>query len=177
MLYIVTALKPEAQAFVDKYKLTKTKCADFTLFSSEELKIIISGIGVNNSKKAVEALIENFNLTDNDIIINTGICGADKKYKIGELIDIGSILYKEKKYIIDSNILNTITCKDVEVSKNLYNIADMESFGFYTASAKIKNRYIFKVVSDHFEPSKVTKEDTKKLIFGVIDDIFKKVKK
>ena len=176
MLYIVAALKPEAQAFVEKYSLTKTKCDNFTLFSSNELKLIICGIGVDNAKKATNVLIKNFKPTDDDIVINIGICGANKKYEIGELIKVDSIIYKDAKYIINTPILNTITCKDVEISQNIYEVVDMESFGFYEATNRIKNRYIYKVVSDHFEPSKVTKDATKKLIFSVIDNILKKVK-
>ena len=50
----------------------------------------------------------------------------------------------------------------------------MESFGFYDAvihSPAIKKFHILKVVSDHFEPQKVTKVGTKLLIFNAIDDI------
>lgn len=175
MLYIVTALKPEAQAFVDKYRLTKTKCGDFTLFCSENLKLIISGIGVDNATNATNALLEKFNPSFDDIFINIGICGANQKYHIGELIKIGSIVYKDKKYIINDNISNVIRCANSEISQDLYEIVDMESFGFYKATIGIKNRYIYKVVSDHFEPDIVTKEKTKKLIFGVIDEIIKEV--
>lgn len=176
MLYIVTALKPEAQAFVDKYRLSKTKCDNFTLFSGENLKVIVSGIGIENTKNAVRTLIEKFAPANNDTFINIGICGADKRYKIGELLEIGSIVYKEKKYMFDENISHTITCKEIEVSENICDIADMESFGFYTATKEIKNRCIYKVVSDHFEPNRVTKEGTKKLIFDIIDKIIKEEK-
>lgn len=175
MLYIVTALKPEAQAFVDKYRLIKEKCDNFTLFSGDTLKLIVCGVGIFNTKNAIESLIKNFNPSDNDVLVNVGICGADKKYKIGELLKIGSVIYKDKKYIINDD-LKTITCKDIEVSDNLYEIVDMESFGFYEATNKIKNRYMYKVVSDNFEPNKVTKDSTKKLIFNKIDEILKEVK-
>lgn len=176
MLYIVTALKPEAQAFVDKYRLRKGKCDNFTLFSGDTLKLIVSGIGVCNAKNATESLIKNFNPADNDTFLNIGICAADKKYKITELLRIGFVIYKDKKYIFNDDILKTITCKDIEVSNSLYEIVDMESFGFYEATICIKNRYMYKVVSDHFEPHKVTKENTKKLIFNKIDEILREVK-
>ncbi|MDD5400661.1 MAG: hypothetical protein PHQ93_05680 [Sulfurimonas sp.] len=175
MLYIVMALKSEAQAFVDKYKLAKTKCGNFTLFEGKDLKLIISGIGVDNAKNATYAIIENCKPQKSDIFINVGICGANKKHKIGKLLKIGSIMYEDKKYIIDENILNTLTCKESEVYQDLYEIADMESFGFFAATKGFKNRYIYKVVSDHFEPSKVTKEGSKKLIFSVIDEIMREV--
>ncbi|MCK4737708.1 MAG: hypothetical protein KAT10_04040, partial [Sulfurimonas sp.] len=80
------------------------------------------------------------------------------------------------KYIINSNFPNIITCKDSEVYEDNGNIVDMESFGFYSATKDIKNRYMYKVVSDHFEPSKVTKDKTKSLIFNVIEEVMKKVK-
>ncbi|DAB28358.1 MAG TPA: hypothetical protein CFH78_02885 [Sulfurimonas sp. UBA10385] len=174
-MYIVTALKPEAQAFVDKYKLKKSKCDNFTLFSDEKLKVIIGGIGVHNAKNATLALIQMFKPSNNDIFINVGICGANQKYTIGELIKIGSIVYKDKKYIINDSTFTTITCKDIEMSYDVYDIVDMESFGFYEATKEIKNRYMYKVVSDNFEPNKVTKEGTKKLIFSLIDEIMKEV--
>ncbi|MEK6658910.1 MAG: hypothetical protein AABY36_04450 [Campylobacterota bacterium] len=175
MFYIVIALKSEAQAFVDKYKLTKTKCGNFTLFEGNHLKLIVSGIGVENANNAVTAIIKNFKPQNSDIFINIGICGANKKYKIGKLLKIGSIVYEDKKYIIDENVLNTLTCKDNEVSQDLYEIVDMESFGFFVATKEFKNRHIYKVVSDHFEPSKVTKDGSKKLIFSVIDEIIREV--
>lgn len=175
MLYIITALKSEAQAFVDKYKLTKSKCDNFTLFESENLKIIISGVGVDCAKKATNLLIKKFNPEYDDIFINIGICGASKEHKIGELLKIGSIIYKNKKYTIDENCFNFITCVDAEISNDLHKIVDMESFGFYEATKEIKNRYIYKVVSDHFEPDTVTKDETKKLILNIIDKIIKGV--
>ena len=50
----------------------------------------------------------------------------------------------------------------------------MESFGFYDAiihNPAIKKFHIFKIVSDHFEPNKVTKEKAKLLISNNIDKI------
>ena len=47
----------------------------------------------------------------------------------------------------------------------------MESNGFLKAAQDVENKYIFKVVSDHFVPHEVTKEKTKSIIFTVIDDI------
>jgi len=176
MLYVVTALKSEAQAFVDKYKLSKTKCDDFTLFTAQNIKVIISGIGINNAKSATNTLIKHFKPESRDIFVNIGICGASKEHKIGELIPIGSIIYRDREHIFNKNIFISITCKDTEVYEDKYNIVDMESFGFYEATKEIKNRYIYKVVSDHFEPETVTKEKTKRLIFNVLQEVMQKVK-
>jgi nucleoside phosphorylase len=148
MLYIICALKPEAQAFVDKYKLSKSK-------QNSQITLIISGIGSENMFNATKSVVEK--MSENDIIINVGICGGDKKFAIGQLIDARS----EK-----------LTCVNFEVSQHgKYELVDMESEGFLRATKNLKNSYVFKVVSDHFEPHKVTKEKTKSLIFNVIDDI------
>ncbi len=176
MLYIITALKPEAQAFVDKFKLTKNRCENFTVYDGEDITVIISGIGVENTKTALKALIDNFQPDRDDIFLNVGICGAKKEYKIGELLEISSIIYKNKKYILNKDIAQTITCTDDEIDVEMYDIVDMESFGFYEATKDIKNRYMYKVVSDHFEPDTITKEKTKSLIFNNIENIMKKVK-
>ena len=174
MLYIITALKPEAQAFVERYKLQKSKLASFTLFDSLEIKLIISGIGVKNAALATQTLINHFDITDDDIYINVGICAASQNYQIGELIEVGCINYHEQNYILHKENPILIECLDEEASEALYEIADMESFGFYDAvihSPAIKHLFIFKVVSDHFEPHMVTKERTKSLLFNVIDGI------
>ena len=173
MLYIVIALKSEAQAFVDKYKLSKSKIGDFSVFSNSQIMLIISGLGVMNSTRATQTLINHYDITDDDIYLNVGICGASEAYSIGELIQIGEIHYQHHKVTLE-NDGKTIRCLDEEVTQNLGEIVDMESYGFYDAvihSPAIKNFYILKVVSDHFEPHKVTKDATKSLVFNVIDDI------
>lgn len=148
MLYIVCALKAEAQAFVDKYKLPKNK-------QNFQITLVVSGMGSKNMYEATQNIVKT--MRKNDTIINVGICGAVKKFSIGELIDAR-----------DENL----TCVDSEISEDgKYELVDMESDGFIRATKEIENKYIFKVVSDHFEPHKVTKEKTKSLIFNVIDDI------
>jgi nucleoside phosphorylase len=170
---MITALKPEAQAFVDFYKLKKSKLGDFTLFSHDNMKLIISGLGVSNARNATQTLINYFDIIDDDIYINVGICGANKSYQIGELIEIGAIKYDALSYTFKENKA-VITCLDIEANKELAKIVDMESFGVYDAvihSPAIQNFYIFKVVSDHFEPHLVTKDATKSLVFNAINEI------
>ncbi len=151
MIYILVALKAEAQAFVDRYKLINYK--------DEVMQIIITGMGSKNMYESTINIIENLKIDDK--IINIGICGASKKYKIGQLVNG----FKEN-----------ITCVDFEVSdKSKYNIVDMESSGFIEATKNIKNVYMYKIVSDNFEPKTVTKDKAKKLIFDKIDDIMKEV--
>lgn len=179
MLYIVTALKPEAQAFVEKYKLQKSRLGDFTLFRNADMMLIVSGLGVENAMHATQTLINHFDITDEDIYINVGICAADKQYAIGELIEVGSISYNGQIYKIKDDEYPIITCLDEEADEAKYEIVDMESFGFFYAvkhSPAIKNIFVFKVVSDHFQPNNVTKDGTKSLLFNVIDGINERIK-
>jgi nucleoside phosphorylase len=142
MIYIVVALKAEAQAFVDK-----------------KIPVSISGMGRENMYKATKTIVDK--MDKNDIIVNVGICGASDEYKISQLID---------------GIKENITCVDKPITdKQRYKIVDMESCGFLEATKGVKNRYIFKVVSDHFEPHKVTKDGAKKLVFDKIDEILNQV--
>lgn len=175
MLYIITALKSEAQAFVDKYRLSKTKCGEFTVFAGENIRVAVSGVGTDCAKKATQTLVKAFAPTDDDIFLNVGICGANKRHNIGKLLKIGQVVYEKNIFAVDRENQNMITCINSEMRYDLYDIVDMESFGFYEATANIKKRYIYKVVSDHFEPDKVTKDGTKKLILNAIDEIIKEV--
>ena len=174
MIYIVTALKPEAQAFIDRYKLTKKRLQNYTLFYNENITLIISGIGVRNARLATQALIDNFDITDDDIYLNVGICAApSSRYTIGELIEIGAISYRNTHYSFDTD-KQLLTCKDEEAETEQETVVDMESYGFYDAvlhNPAIKRFHIIKVVSDHFQPQTITKENTKSLLFNVIDDI------
>lgn len=175
MLYIVVALKSEVQAFVDKYKLTKTKLDNYILYSDTQRKIIISGIGVESARRATQTLINHFDITDDDIYLNIGIAAATSSYKIGSLLEIKEIIYEGIPHRFKEG-KHSLVCVDTPQSNPKYEIVDMESYGFLDAvlhSPAIKNIYILKVVSDHFEPQKVTKEKTKSLLFNVINDINK----
>ena len=159
MKYIITATKSEAQAFVDKFKLSKEK-------SNSEITLIVSGIGVENMFKKTSQIVTLMDKTDT--LLNIGICGASSKFEIGELLNIDINTKSVGKY-------NLTCCENEVYQKDKYDIVDMESSGFIEASNQVENRYIFKVVSDNFAPETVTKEKTKKLIYDKIDEIMQKV--
>ena len=145
MIYIIVALKAEAQAFIDK---------------KIDAKVIVSGMGSDNMYKSTMNVVQQMN--EDDKLLNVGICGASKEYKLGQLID---------------GFEEELTCVDKAISDaNKYNIVDMESSGFIKASLHLEHRYMYKIVSDHFEPQTVTKDGAKKLIFNKIDEIMEKIK-
>jgi purine-nucleoside phosphorylase len=174
MIYIVTALKPEAQAIIEKYKLTKSNSKELAFFYNRYIILIISGLGINNSKIKTKLLIDFFDINDKDHLFNIGICGANDTYNIGSLCEISMVNFKDETFILNENTQNTIECLQTPANDNKYNIVDMESFGFYEASKDIKNVRMFKIVSDNFEPYKVTKDKTKKLVSAKIGEIIEK---
>ena len=57
MLYVICALKPEAQAFVDKYKLPKNK-------QNSQITIVVSGMGLDNMFEATQNVVKTMNKND-----------------------------------------------------------------------------------------------------------------
>ena len=179
MIYIVMALKSEAQAFVDYFKPAKKKLGGFSCFFHDDFKLILSGVGLENARMATQTLINNFDITDDDIYVNIGVCGADNSFEIGELIEIGEILHEGVAYRFDEHKESILCSLHAITEKQQCKIADMESYGFYDAiihNPAIKKFHILKVVSDHFEPKSVTKEGVKMAIFNQIDGINKILK-
>lgn len=172
MIYIITALKSEAQAFVERYKLQKTTLKHYTLFFNEDMKVIVSGIGVEHARLATQTLINHYDITDDDRYINIGVCGANTSFSIGELLHVGAISYQEIVYRFAAGV--TLTCVDKEISEGSYEAVDMESYGFYDAvihNPAIKHFAIYKVVSDHFKPDTLSKDMVKSLLFKQLDKL------
>jgi len=170
MLYIVIALKAEAQAFVERFKLKKSSLGSFTLYTNKDMRLIVSGIGVHNARVATQTLINHFDIANEDKYLNIGICGASKLYEIGEVLEIGAIVYEQERYVFEPNA-KEIHCVCEAMSQEVHEIVDMESFGFYDAivhNPAIKHFSIIKVVSDHFEPESVSKDGAKNLLLRVV---------
>ena len=180
MLYIVVALKSEAQAFVDTFKLQKSKLGNHLFFNHKDFKLIVSGVGSHNSRQATQTLLNHFDIEHNDIFINFGVCGA--KHPIGSFVLAQTLCYQEQCYPLpptntqEDCTLVTLTCLDEGCNtQGVYETVDMESFGFYDAvvhNPAIKQFYIFKVVSDNFQPHTLTKEGVKQLLFQKITPLF-----
>lgn len=172
MNFVVMALRCEAQPFVEKYKLSKEKLDGYIFFQHKDFCIIISGIGVDNARLATQTLINHFDLDDEDSFYNIGICGASRRFELGECIEIGSIEYDGVlEHFSDRG--EQICCVDEPLEQEgSCEIVDMESYGFYDAvrhNPAIKKFAIFKVVSDYFEPSRVSKEHCKQSILQAMD--------
>ena len=180
MIYIVLALKSEAQAFVDALKLKKSKLSTFTFFYNDTFSILVSGVGVQHARLATQTLINHCDIYDTDIFLNIGVCAAQPTYAIGSLLEVASLEYKTQHFYLHTTGV-TLTCLDEACSDaNVYEAVDMESFGFYDAvvhNPAIQHFSIFKVVSDHFQPHTLTKDGVKSLLFQKIDAILEIISK
>jgi len=169
MIYIIVATKIEAQAFVERYKLKKSKFKNSVSYKNDNLHVIISGVGVEKAKSKAIELKEM--LKSADKVLNVGIAGADKNFKIGECLKISKVLYKDNSIKLNEENLYVLTTVDRAVdNKEFKGIVDMEAFGI----AKILKNFdldIYKIVSDNFEPKKVTKDFAKKIIFKNLEKI------
>lgn len=163
MVYILTATKTEAQALVEHFKLSKKD----NCFGNEKIEVYISGVGLENAYHLAKKLQDRVSLEDT--VINIGIAAAPYRYSIGELVKIKEVFLENNQLIISNQGETLFTCKE---SQNIYQekIVDMEGFGF----AKVFSKYnfkIYKVISDHFEPNKVEKDEVKKMIKNSLEKI------
>ncbi|MDQ7067500.1 MAG: hypothetical protein Q9M40_05770 [Sulfurimonas sp.] len=56
---------------------------------------------MSHAREATQTLINNFDISDEDIFVNIGICGAKKDYKIGSLLEIGEVIYDGISYMFE----------------------------------------------------------------------------
>ncbi len=156
MVYILTATKTEAQALVEHFKLSKKD----NCFGNEKIEVYISGVGLENAYHLAKKLQDRVSLEDT--VINIGIAAASKQYAIGEIVTIKKVCFEDEELIISKEGEKLLTCKTPQ-KRYQETIVDMEGFGFTKVFAKY-NFKIYKVISDHFEPEKITKDGVKKLL-------------
>ena len=159
MIYVLTATKAEAQAFVDKYKLKNYK--------NENLTLIITGIGMQKTNKAIQNL--KTKLTKKDTVLNVGICAAPKEIKISSLHKISKVKYQDKTITLfeGDTLLESV---EFALSKEKKHLVDMEAF-VIAKELKEYNLHIYKIVSDNFKPNTITKDFAKMLVFQNIKNI------
>jgi len=160
MILILCALQSEAQIIIEKKKLKKIS-SNPKIYKNQEILLIISGIGKQNTINSLEYIFKNNTITK---AVNIGIAGcSDDFISIGELFctnkSLNGIKYMQLKTVETPKIKK-------EDESLLY---DMEGEYFFDITKKYLNEddiYIFKIVSDHLEDKVFSKEFVKKLIFN-----------
>lgn len=158
---LVCALHCEAKPLIDFYRLKKTnQKLPFDHFSTENIDLIISGIGPLNSASAVSWFLGRIESHDAEILIlNIGVAGHQSA-EIGQLFSackIGSELDSKAfypiqwfKHNIELCCLKTGIKAVTKYSQN--NLHDMEAYGFFHAASQFLSAewiHSLKVVSDN----------------------------
>lgn len=185
MIYIVTAMYVEAKPIIKYYNLKREMDEKyFQVFLNGEIILVISGIGKIASATATSHILTKFQPSDDDFIINIGICGAKENAKIGDLFIINKIVDKNtnKDYYTDILIKHNLKESSIEtIDKPLYrnddlkeNLCDMESIGFYLSATKYLEQhqiFILKIVSDRVGVDIVDKNIVKNIVMNNIHSI------
>ena len=161
IINFLVALKHEALPIIDYFELTLDDKKYRNIFSNVEKNIFlnITGIGIQNAKKAV-AKLKQLNNNKNDIWVNIGMAGHET-FKVGSIYEVKKVISSNNENTFFTNSFNnkvpisTICCVNKEEKKynNKY-LYDMESYGFLEAldSLTIKeNIFMFKIVSDNLQ--------------------------
>ncbi len=178
MIYIISALKAEANFLIEHFKLLKTDDKRFLIYQNSDIKLIISGISKLNSAIATTYLLSKSLPTKSDKVINIGLAGARSDINLGELFEVEKIINDSKVYHLKTTTKlkkASISCLDHVATKG-YNLksdlVDMESFGFYKASKIFsKNIVILKVVSDHLSDKILSNQNIDQLFLKHIKSI------
>jgi hypothetical protein len=160
MILIHTALLSEAQSLIEYYKLNLIQ-KNPRIYQKQEITLVVSGIGKQNTIKALSFLdIKHYTKA-----INIGIAGCSNTN-----IPIGTIFSFPNKIMTLKTVDNPIV-----FSNDTNTLFDMEAKYFYEYINQYlhkDNICIFKIVSDYLDNTIPNKEFVKQLIWKNISKIF-----
>ena len=183
---IITALRDEAQPFIDRFKLAKDKNqSDLCVFNDENCSLLITGVGVDRVRSTLPVFLERISDLDNVVLFNVGIAGGHPdRTKIGEVYTVNKVTNDEThdKYFLTIPGKNEFkTMFLTTVAKGITNghmgyegLVDMEA-AIITATAisylNIDKIAVIKVVSDHMEIAEWSSLDVCEIIRSKLDSI------
>jgi hypothetical protein len=192
MIYIVTALHPEARALIDHFDLKRDqRCLKIPLFSNENMALVVSGFGCLRSAIATSSLLAHYDEHHHSILFNVGIAGTqDKSIPIGSAFVINKVIDhdREKCFYPDVLYKHDLEEKSLESfnypvheheNRNLTtDLVDMEAAGCFEAGMTflpVHRVQAIKVVSDHLKIFQCTKDSIEKHIRNSIEAIEKTI--
>ena len=183
---IITALRDEAQPFIDRFKLAKDKNqSDLCVFNDENCSLLITGVGVDRVRSTLPVFLERISDLDNVVLFNVGIAGGHPdRTKIGEVYTVNKVTNDEThdKYFLTipaKNEFNTMflttVAKGITAGHVGYEeLVDMEA-AIITAIAisylNIDKIAVIKVVSDHMDNAEWSSLDVCEIIRSKLDSI------
>jgi len=182
MILIHSAFHSEAKAFIEHYELKLLHELDnFNVFRSADHLLIVSGLGKVNTAVAIGYLSAKFPSISH--YFNIGICGANDKFQIGELVVPNKIVdlstkktfYPELQLKVDfkEGILGTSLTPVIKEIDDI-DFYDMEAASFFEAASKFQSSsriHTLKVISDNLVFENIKKEVIEKLIGARVIEI------
>ena len=161
MKYIVIAHKREARPIFSAFTCKKTRFNGLDIYSNDYFKLIFCGNGVKNAQIKTALFLEQIDITQEDTLINIGICGAPKWYEKHQFIEVGKLSYHHKEVILDENRDDTLCSVDTIADSGCKTLVDMEAFGIYEAAKShflTTQMHFYKMVSDYCERTSLSQE-------------------
>ncbi len=153
MIYISVAFKEEAKPLLQQWQFQRDKNAPCTIYAAKHIYLLITQMGQENAKRALEALLCYRPPQPQDCFINFGICAAPVSYAIGEVLRCNHLIYRRQSLRLDSKNTCILQTHDAPCDTEQPHAVDMESFAlFQKALPRFARCYCIKVVSDHFQP-------------------------
>ncbi len=179
MKYLITALHPEAKAFIDTMHLTRIDDLPFATYRNDDTLLVICGCGYTNALMATAALLGHQPPNKGDLLINVGICAAPEHFAIDELLLAHKLTYQKRSAYPDMVVkhpYNECELTTVDTAQEALHVTpvDMEAHAVFSAASRFMQLHqmlFVKVVSDHFEPASVTKTTAHSLIASHIEAI------
>jgi len=174
MIYIVCALHCEAKPLIDNYKLSLEQDAVFPVFSNEQIKVIVAGIGKISTAAAMAYLYARNQELPYCAWLNVGIAGH-KRLPLGSLVNVNKIsddsmnwypVRQENSKQLGVELITVdapVECYESEA------LVDMEASAFMATALRfspVELLQVLKVISDNEENhiDKINKKQVQQLI-------------
>jgi len=167
MTYIVIALPAEARAFLDQLPFHRSDPLPFPLYYHDDTILAVTGSGYENALMTTAALLGHRPPEAGDLLLNAGICAAPESYPLESLLLAHKLTCKGMPDYYPDMLLShdhpEVTLETVSIPQRepLTHPADMESHAVFKAASRfmgVHQMLFAKIVSDHFEPERITKE-------------------
>ncbi len=166
MIYLITALYAEAKPLLEHWSFKRDKALPCRFYRNDDICLLVTQVGMDNASKALQSLMRYLPTQDGDILINIGLCAAPATYPLGTALLTHTLNYEDQSIPLALPLDNTLPGSTLQTVRTPAtnsgdDAVDMEAFAIYQecksffASDKIA---FLKIVSDHFEPESVDKE-------------------
>lgn len=185
MIYLITALHSEARPLIEHFNLKPDQAySKPELYVGDGITLAVSRMGRMKSAIATAAVLARADQPEKSIVANVGICGAPLSFQSGEMFMINEVRDDETgrayypnivlKHNLPENGLITYNQPVLDGGSDSQKLVDMEASGFFEAASVFMSPeqiVILKMVSDHMNGERITKEIVSNLVKSHIPEI------